>query len=37
MEITAAQLAALVHGEVEGDATVKISTYSKSMEHSHNN
>lgn len=29
MEITAAQLAALVHGEVEGDATVKISTYSK--------
>lgn len=29
MEITAAQLAALVNGEIEGDATVKISTYAK--------
>ncbi len=29
MEITAAQLAAIVNGEIEGDGSVKISTYSK--------
>lgn len=29
MELTAAQLATLVRGEIEGDASVKVSTYSK--------